>query len=60
MLDIITGFGSFSSFKDVLFYMNDEKLETINILDVKYCLESIGGGNCSYTKEQIENIVSKL
>lgn len=57
MLEIETNFGCFGHFKDVLFFMQEEGIDSIEVLDVKYCLGKIIGKGI-YTLKQIENIVN--
>lgn len=57
MLEIETNFGCFGHFKDVLLFMQEEGLDSIEVLDVKYCLGKIIGKGI-YTLKQIESIVN--
>ncbi len=56
MLDIETKYGLFGHFKDVLLFMQEECLQEIEIIDLKYCLDSIIGKGV-YTLNQIKEIV---
>ena len=56
MLDIETKYGCFGHFKDVFLFMQEECLEEIEIIDLKYFLNSIVGKG-TYTIEQIKQII---
>lgn len=59
MLEIETKYGCFGHFKDVLLFMQEEKLDTIEILDVKYCLDSMPICKGVLTLDQVKEIVTK-
>lgn len=59
MLFIETNVGNFGKFKDILLYMQDEKIDIIHIINVEYCLSKIFGSGI-YTINQIEKIVKEL
>lgn len=55
MLLIETNKGNFGKFKDILLFMQEEKLKEIEVLKVEYCLDEIIGKGI-YTLEQIESM----
>lgn len=55
MLIIETKYGNFKRFTDILLFMQEENLDTIEFLNVEYCLDKILG-NGIYTLEQIKNL----
>lgn len=56
MLEIETQFGCFGHFKDVLLFMQEEHLEQIEIIKLKYCLNEVYGKGI-YTLNQIKKII---
>lgn len=55
MLIIETKYGNFKRFTDILLFMQEENLDTIEFLNVEYCLDKIFG-NGIYTLEQIKSL----
>ncbi len=56
MLDIFTRYGCFGHFKDVLLFMQEEHLQEIEILELRYCLDRIIGKGI-YTLKQVQEIL---
>lgn len=56
MLDIETKYGLFGHFKDLLLFMQEEHLQKIEIIEIKYCLSEIFGKGI-YTLDQIKQIL---
>ena len=56
MLEIETQYGCFAHFKDLLLFMQEECLESIQITELRYCLAEIYGKG-AYTLEQIKQIL---
>lgn len=56
MLEIETKYGCFGHFKDVYLFMQEEHLEEIEILGLRYCLNKIYGKGI-YTLDQIQEIM---
>lgn len=59
MLFIETNKGNFGKFKDILLFMQEEKLKEIEFIKVEYCLDEIIGKGI-YTIEQIESMVKGI
>ena len=57
MLIIGTEYGNFVRWSDVLLYMRDEGLTSINVTMVEYCLDEVYGKGI-YTFQQVEQLVS--
>lgn len=55
ILEIETEYGYFGHFKDVFLFMQEECLEQIEILELKYCLNKIYGKGI-YTLDEIKQI----
>lgn len=58
MLEIETKYGTFSNFKNILYFMQEENLNEIEILKVNYCLSEVFGRGI-YKIEEIKQIVEE-
>ncbi|GEP65224.1 hypothetical protein CBE01nite_29920 [Clostridium beijerinckii] len=56
MLEIETQFGCFAHFKDLLLFMQEEHLQEMKIMELRYCFSEIFGKGI-YTLKQIKEIV---
>ena len=59
MLIIETKYGNFVRWNDVLLYMRDEGLTSINVTRVEYCLDEVYGKGI-YTLQLVEQLVSLI
>lgn len=57
MLIIETDYGNFVRWSDVLLYMRDEGLTSINVISLEYCLDEVYGKGI-LTLLQVEQLVS--
>ncbi|MDR3597843.1 hypothetical protein [Clostridium sp.] len=56
MLEIETKYAVFGYFKDVLLFMQEERLQEIEITELRYCLNKIFGKGV-YTLDEIKQII---
>jgi hypothetical protein len=59
MLIIETSCGNFAKWSDILFYMLEEGLTSINVIRVEYCLDEVYGKGI-YTLQQVEQLVNLI
>ena len=52
MLEIITDVATFGNWKDCYLYMRDEKMESIQVLKTRYCLQEVFGKH-NYTIREV-------
>jgi len=59
MLIIETQYGNFVRWSDVLLYMRDEGLTSINVIKLEYCLDEVYGKGI-LTLQQVEQLVNMV